>query len=220
MSGPTNNQPDSHSGSTSRHRVTALACASVAVAMVGMSFAAVPLYKAFCQVTGYGGTTQVATGPSTQMSETTLTMRFDANVSGDLPGWKFKPQKRTIDVRYGENKIAIYLATNTTDRPMTGTASFNVTPEAAGVFFNKIECFCFTEQTLQPGQTIEMPVRFFVDPEMLKDTDAGHLSQLTLSYTFHRSEETVSDEVTKPVSAGKRVEITVPIPANSGKNGT
>ena len=167
-----------------RHRKVALVCAFVAVGMVGMAYAAVPLYQIFCQVTGYGGTTQVAAKPSTQAIEKHVTMRFDANVSGGL-AWDFKPVASTMDIRIGENKLAYYRATNTSDKVLTGTATFNVTPESAGVYFNKIECFCFTEQVLKPGESVEMPVSFFVDPKIAEDREAGHISQITLSYTFY-----------------------------------
>lgn len=152
-----------------------------------MSYAAVPLYRMFCQVTGFGGTPQVAAEPSQTVLNQTITMRFDANVSKKL-AWKFVPLERKIKLRIGENRIANYRATNISDRPLTGTATFNVAPESAGVHFNKIECFCFTEQTLQPGESVDMPVSFFVDPEIVKDPNAAHFTQLTLSYTFYPAE--------------------------------
>lgn len=165
-------------------RVAAIA-ASIAVGMLGMSYAAVPLYQMFCQVTGFAGTTQRAekAPDASQVLERRVIVRFDSNVSGGL-SWKFKPVQETIDIKYGENHLAFYTATNTSDKPLTGTASFNVAPEAAGAYFNKIECFCFTEQTLGPGETVEMPVSFFVDPDMVKDISASSISQITLSYTF------------------------------------
>lgn len=167
-----------------KHRRVGLICLAVAVGMLGMAYAAVPLYRMFCQVTGFAGTTQVATAPSGKILDRTITMRFDANVSRDLP-WSFQPVEHTMDVRLGETKLASYRATNTSDHAVTGTAVFNVTPEAAGKFFNKLECFCFTEQKLEPGQTVDMPVSFFVDPEIINDPDAGRLSEITLSYTFY-----------------------------------
>jgi len=173
---------------SARHRRVGLICAGVAIGMVGMSYAAVPLYQIFCQVTGYGGTPQVASAPSERSVAQSITMRFDANVSRGLE-WDFKPVERTSQVRLGENRIAVYTATNTSDKPLRGTATFNVSPDAAGVFFNKIECFCFTEQLIEPGQTVEMPVSYFVDPDMLADKDAGHISQITLSYTFFPMDE-------------------------------
>lgn len=167
-----------------KHRRVGLICLAVAVGMLGMAYAAVPLYRMFCQVTGFAGTTQVASAPSEKVLARTITMRFDANVSRDLP-WSFQPVEHTMDVRLGETKLASYRATNTSDRAVTGTAVFNVTPESAGRFFNKLECFCFTEQKLEPGQSVDMPVSFFVDPEIINDPDAGRLSEITLSYTFY-----------------------------------
>jgi cytochrome c oxidase assembly protein subunit 11 len=162
----------------------ALACAAGALAMVGMAYAAVPLYQMFCQVTGLGGTTQRAERPSHVVLDRKVTVRFDANVSPKL-GWTFEPVQRTIEVNLGENVLVFYRASNITDRPITGTATFNVAPDAAGLYFSKIECFCFTEQTLQPGETVEMPVSFFVDPGLVKDPDSARLRQITLSYTFY-----------------------------------
>jgi cytochrome c oxidase assembly protein subunit 11 len=182
-SAPTRSQADT----ARKHRSVAITCALVAVGMVGMSYAAVPLYRMFCQVTGFGGTPQVAAGPSQTVLDQTITMRFDANVSKKL-AWKFVPLERKIKLRIGENRIASYRATNISDRPLTGTATFNVSPESAGIHFNKIECFCFTEQTLQPGESVDMPVSFFVDPEIVKDPNAAHFTQLTLSYTFYPAE--------------------------------
>ncbi len=169
------------------HRSVAIACAAVAVGMIGMSYAAVPLYRMFCQVTGFGGTPQVASGPSQSVLNQTITMRFDANVSKKL-AWKFVPLERTIELRIGENRITNYRATNVSDRPLTGTATFNVSPDSAGIHFNKIECFCFTEQKLQPGESVDMPVSFFIDPEIVNDPNAAHFTQLTLSYTFYPAE--------------------------------
>jgi len=170
-----------------RHRTVAATCAFVVLSMVGLSFAAVPLYRLYCQVTGYAGTTQKADKPSNVVLDRTITLHFDANVAPDL-AWRFEPVQRTMDVKIGENALAFYRATNLSDEPLTGTAVFNVTPEAAGIHFNKIECFCFTEQTLEPGQSADMPVSFFVDPAIVDDEDASYLSELTLSYTFYRTD--------------------------------
>lgn len=170
-----------------RHRRVAMICASVVVAMVGMAYAAVPLYRLFCQVTGYGGTTQRAERPSNMILAQTVNVRFDSNVSRGL-NWEFTPLQRTIDVRVGENTLVYYKARNLSDHPLTGTASFNVAPDGVGAYFNKLECFCFTEQTLQPGESIEMPVSFFVDPAMMDDKDARRIRQITLSYTFYGAE--------------------------------
>ncbi|MBU1210278.1 MAG: cytochrome c oxidase assembly protein [Alphaproteobacteria bacterium] len=167
-----------------KHRAVGLACAAVAAGMVGMSYAAVPLYRMFCQVTGFGGTTQVAVAPSTKVLNQAIVMRFDANVS-DALAWKFEPVERKFDMKIGENRLANYRATNLSDQTLTGTATFNVSPEAAGIYFNKIECFCFTEQTLKPGQSVDMPVSFFVDPAFADDPNTAKITQLTLSYTFY-----------------------------------
>ena len=178
--------PTDQSGK-SNLRVAAFA-ACFALGMLGMAYAAVPLYQMFCQVTGFAGTTQRAErAPSAdQVLDRTMTVRFDANVTSGL-GWEFKPVQRTITLKLGENKLAFYRATNPSDEPVTGTATFNVAPEAAGAYFNKIDCFCFTEQTLKPGESVEMPVSFFIDPEIMKDRSARRISQITLSYTFYPS---------------------------------
>lgn len=152
--------------------------------MAGMSYAAVPLYQMFCQATGLNGTTQRAAKPSDVVLDRVVTVRFDANVSPKL-GWRFEPVQRTVDAHIGENMLVFYRATNTTDRVMKGTATFNVAPDAAGLYFSKIECFCFKEQTLHPGETIEMPVSFFVDPAMVEDPESSRLKEITLSYTFY-----------------------------------
>jgi cytochrome c oxidase assembly protein subunit 11 len=169
---------------TQRHWLIAVVCGAVVVGMVGLSFAAVPLYRLYCQVTGYAGTTQRAEKASDVVLDRTVTVHFDSNVASDLP-WRFEPQQRTIEVKAGENTLAFYKAVNNSDHAITGTAVFNVTPEAFGVYFNKVECFCFTEQRLEPGQAADMPVSFYVDPEFVKDDDTKGLSELTLSYTFY-----------------------------------
>jgi cytochrome c oxidase assembly protein subunit 11 len=168
---------------TDPNRRVATISALVAAGMLGMSFAAVPLYQMFCQVTGYGGTTQRASAPSSVVLDRTITVRFDANVSN--LSWDFAPVERKMVVRIGESGLAMYRATNNTDRALVGTASFNVSPHIAGSFFNKLECFCFTEQRLEPGQSIDMPVSFFVDPALVDDKDAHKLQEITLSYTFY-----------------------------------
>ncbi len=190
---------DARTAVPSNTRVAVIS-ASVAVFMLGMAYAAVPLYQMFCQVTGFAGTTQRAekAPDQSEVLGQMITVRFDSNVANGLT-WKFKPVQNTLDVKYGENRLAFYTATNTSDKPVTGTASFNVAPEAAGAYFNKIECFCFTEQTLQPGETVEMPVSFFVDPEMVKDRSARSITQVTLSYTFFP----VTEEKRADMSVGK-----------------
>jgi cytochrome c oxidase assembly protein subunit 11 len=182
----------------------AVICASIVFGMLGMSYAAVPLYRLFCQVTGFGGTTQRAEAPSAIVLDRVINVRFDANVAPGL-GWTFEPLQRTVDVKIGENALAFYRATNVSDKPLTGTSVFNVYPDVTGAYFNKMQCFCFTEQTLQPGESIEMPVSFFVDPAMVKDKDAEKVQNITLSYTFHRVEKPKqSAEAATEVKTGER----------------
>lgn len=166
------------------HRRLGLILAGVAAGMVALSFAAVPLYRMFCQVTGYNGTTQRASAPADKVLARTVTVRFDANVAPGL-GWRFEPVQRTQVVHVGETALAFFRATNTTDHPITGSATFNVLPEAVGIHFNKLQCFCFTEQTLEPGQSIDMPVSYFLAPEFARDEDLAHADTVTLSYTFY-----------------------------------
>lgn len=161
----------------------AIACAVFALSMIGLAYAAVPLYRIFCQVTGYGGTTQVSEQASEIILSKTIKVRFDANTSRDL-GWAFQPVEREIELRIGETRLAFYKAHNTGTTRTTGTATFNVTPLAAGAYFNKIACFCFTEQALEPGQTVDMPVSFFIDPDIVNDKNLDGVSTITLSYTF------------------------------------
>jgi cytochrome c oxidase assembly protein subunit 11 len=179
MTSETNNQAPSR-----RHRATALWCAALVAAMVGAAYAAVPLYRLFCQVTGFDGTPRIANAPSTQVLDKTVDIRFDANVAPGL-AWRFEPARTTVQVRIGENTLAFYRATNLSDRPLRGTATYNVLPEQAAPFFNKLECFCFKEQLLQPGETLEMPVSFFIDPQIVSDKDAHGVTHITLSYTFY-----------------------------------
>lgn len=168
-----------------RHRKVATYCVLVVAAMAGMSYAAVPLYRLFCQVTGFAGTTQRALEPSHTILDKVVTVRFDANVAPGL-AWRFEPVDRTMNVKIGENSLAFYRATNVSDHPVTGSASFNVYPDTMGAYFNKMQCFCFIEQTLQPGESIEMPVSFFLDAAMAGDKNTAELRNVTLSYTFHR----------------------------------
>src|SRR5262245_16149745 len=167
-----------------RHRTLAAWCAVLVFAMVGAAYASVPLYRLFCQVTGFDGTPRVATKAPDHTLEKTVTVRFDANVAPGLP-WRFEPVQNTVTVKLGENMLVFYRATNTSDRPVRGTATYNVLPEIVAVYFNKIQCFCFTEQTIEPGQTVEFPVSFFIDPEVVKDMNARNVTHVTLSYTFH-----------------------------------
>jgi cytochrome c oxidase assembly protein subunit 11 len=168
---------------------TAAIFALVAVAMVGLAFASVPLYRIFCQVTGFGGTTQMKVGGEAPGAVgKILNVRFDANISSALP-WSFEPEKHVERTAIGARKLAFYTARNFSDKPVTGTASFNVTPVQAGQYFTKVQCFCFTEHTLQPGQEVRMPVVYYVDPKILDDPDADDISEITLSYTFYPVDE-------------------------------
>jgi len=171
-----------------RHLLVAAICTVIVGGMVGLSFAAVPLYRLYCQVTGYAGTTQRAEKASDTVLDRTVTVRFDSNVASDLP-WDFEPEQHKLKVKIGETTLAFYKATNNSDHAITGQAVFNVTPEAVGLYFNKVECFCFTEQTLEPGQAVDMPVSFYVDPEFVNDDDTKGLTELTLSYTFYEAEK-------------------------------
>ncbi|OCP16705.1 MULTISPECIES: cytochrome c oxidase assembly protein [unclassified Ensifer] len=162
-------------------------CLAFVVGMTGMAYAAVPLYDMFCRVTGYNGTTQRVEQASDVILDEKVKVTFDANTSGGLP-WEFKPVQRDIDVRIGETVQVMYRAKNLSSKPTTGQATFNVTPMQAGAYFNKVQCFCFTETTLQPGEEMEMPVVFFVDPDMVKAVETKDIKTLTLSYTFYPRE--------------------------------
>ena len=167
-----------------RNQRVALICVAIVAGMVGLAYASVPVYRLFCQMTGFAGTTQRVERPSTTILDRVITVRFDANVGPGL-SWDFQAVTPTIDVRIGENALAFYRVKNRSDKPVTGTATFNVTPDQAGGFFNKIQCFCFTEQRLEPGESVEMPVSFFIDPAIVKDQDGAQINQITLSYTFY-----------------------------------
>ena len=170
-----------------RNRKVGVIAACVAAGMLGMAYAAVPLYQMFCQATGFAGTTQRVTKPSDTVLDRSITVRFDANVLG--LAWDFEPVVRTMQVKIGENALAFYRATNRSDRPTVGAATFNVSPDVTGGFFNKLACFCFTEQRLEPGQTVEMPVSFYVDPAIIADKDGMRVGEITLSYTFYPVEK-------------------------------
>ena len=165
---------------------TAFKLLGVALTMGALSFAAVPFYDWFCRVTGFAGTTSVATSGSDTILDQTVLVRFDASKDAGMP-WDFKPQQREMRLRIGETAIAFYEAHNPSDKTVAGTASYNVTPDAAGGYFSKIECFCFTEQVLAPGETAIMPVTFFVDPEIVKDREGQFVKEITLSYTFYQT---------------------------------
>lgn len=182
-----------------RNAPVALLLCGVVAGMVGLSFAAVPLYRLFCQVTGFGGTTQVAEKPSDTISDRVITVRFDSMVNG-VP-WAFQPEVRSMETRVGENTLAFYRAENRGDTAVSGTATFNVTPAKAGQYFSKIECFCFTEQRLTVGQSVDMPVSFFIDPAIEDDRNLDDVTTITLSYTFFPMEEEEREpDVPKPVS--------------------
>ncbi|WP_225204790.1 cytochrome c oxidase assembly protein [Novosphingobium huizhouense] len=169
-----------------RNRKVASFAIAGALAMLGLGYASVPLYRLFCQATGFNGTTQRATAEQAQGVRATaqpITIRFDANVAPGLP-WIFKPEQVTQDGRIGERKIAFFTAKNLSDKPIVGRAVFNVTPEQTGAYFHKIQCFCFNEQKLEPGQEVRMPVIYYVDPAMLQDANARAIPEITLSYTF------------------------------------
>ncbi|MEM9735477.1 MAG: cytochrome c oxidase assembly protein [Pseudomonadota bacterium] len=168
-------------------RRTALKLAGVATFMVGMAFAAVPLYDAFCRVTGFGGTTQASDTASDVVLDETIRVRFDASVNRGMP-WTFKPAQQEVEIRIGETGLAFYEAHNPTDKPVAGTSTFNVTPFSVGGYFVKIDCFCFQEQILQPGQTVMMPVSFYVDPEIVDDSETEKVHTITLAYTFYEIE--------------------------------
>ena len=171
---------------TSNRRI-ALILAMVVPLMLGASFAAVPIYSLFCRVTGYGGTTSVATAPSATVGDRWVTVSFDANTAPGTP-WQFRPKQASMRLRVGETGLAFYEAYNPTDRPTAGQAAFNVVPFSAGAFFDKMACFCFTMQVLGPGERIDMPVSFYVDPAMLDDFEARDVTAITLSYTMYPAE--------------------------------
>ncbi len=177
-----------------RNRTMAMSIVGVACVMLGLSFAAVPLYQLFCRATGYGGTTQVATDAPTQLGARTLTVRFDTNIASDLP-WSFVAEEDSMRVRTGETKTVFFKVTNHAKTELTGLASYNVTPEAAGSWFNKISCFCFSELRVSPGETIELPVVFFLDPALEKEATMAGVESVTLSYTFFAAKKA------KPVTA-------------------
>ncbi|WP_449474315.1 cytochrome c oxidase assembly protein [Sphingobium chungangianum] len=173
-----------------RNRRTLITMTGVGLAMLGLGFASVPLYRIFCQQTGYGGTTQRAAADVKLQPAIghTMSIRFDSNVQPGMP-WQFYPEHRTDTVTVGARDMAIFIAKNMSDKPVTGTASFNVTPIQSGAYFTKIQCFCFTQQTLQPGEQVRMPVIYYVDPKILNDPDNRDTQQITLSYTFYPVEQ-------------------------------
>ncbi|MDA0261184.1 MAG: cytochrome c oxidase assembly protein [Proteobacteria bacterium] len=169
-----------------RNQTTALVCASVVVCMIGASFAAVPLYQLFCQVTGFAGTTQSSASAPGTVGERVINVRFNADVEPGLP-WKFETPRGSVSVGIGEEKLVFYRATNRSDETVTATAVFNVTPFKAGAYFSKIACFCFEEQVLRPGESVEMGVSFYIDPEILEDHNLDDIKTITLSYAIYRA---------------------------------
>jgi cytochrome c oxidase assembly protein subunit 11 len=182
MTAPQAHEPKS---TLRRDMMVASVCGVVVAAMIGLSYASVPFYNWFCRTTGYGGTTQVSEKAPDQVLGRTILIRFDSNVAPGLP-WKFEPEENEIKVRIGEVTTAHYKVTNMAAREITAQAGYNVSPPQVGGYFNKINCFCFTQQTMKPGETREMTVVFYVDPSIAKDSDQDDLNTITLSYTFYR----------------------------------
>ena len=171
-----------------RNRRTGLAAAGVVTFMVGLSFAAVPLYDLFCRVTGFGGTTQRSAAAPGAVGDRPITIRFNATTHPNLP-WRFTPEQPSVTLRLGEEGFAFYSATNRSETPVTGVSTYNVTPEKVGRYFHKIACFCFDEQTLTPGERVDMPVTFWVDPKIAEDPSTRDVTTITLSYSFFRTIE-------------------------------
>ena len=182
---------------TGRNRRTAIGAAGLAVLMIGAAYAAVPLYDLFCRVTGYGGTTQIASAAPATAAARKITIRFDASLNRHMP-WSFEAPEQPVQIAIGEQGLAFYEAHNPTDARITGTATYNVSPSKAGIYFSKIDCFCFTEQVLEPGQRVDMPVSFFVDPEILTDPEMDDVKTITLSYTFFKASETARAKPASP----------------------
>ncbi|MCB9960011.1 MAG: cytochrome c oxidase assembly protein [Rhodospirillaceae bacterium] len=207
---------------TKNTRVLLVALALVA-GMVGLSFASVPLYNLFCRVTGYGGTTQQADAAPVAVGERTFRIRFLANVDPNLD-WDFEPEQREISVHVGQPALISYRAENHSDLPVAGTAVYNVTPDKAGIYFVKTQCFCFTEQILAPGQAVDMPVYFFVDPSIVDDPNLDDVTTITLSYTFYPTQsenldEAVEDYYRSVEAAGAAVPPADPPPTGGQPSG-
>ncbi len=181
-----------------QNRKVGLIAAGAALAMLGLGYASVPLYRMFCQATGFNGTTQRATAAQAAGVKATMrpiTIRFDGNVASGMP-WQFRPEQVTQDGHVGERKMAFFIAKNTSNRPIVGRAIFNVTPEQTGAYFHKIQCFCFNEQRLEAGEEVRMPVIYYVDPDMLNDPNARDVPEITLSYTFMEAADSARVPVT------------------------
>ncbi len=209
MTAPTDQQ--NQKPASRRDVLVAFACGGFVAAMVGVSYAAVPLYSRFCRTTGFGGTTQVAKSiPTQEMAGRTITVRFDSNVAPGLP-WLFEPERRTIDVKLGEVVTVYYSVTNEAARITTGQAGYNVTPPTVGIYFEKINCFCFTQQTMKPSEKRDMAVVFYVDPKLANDPEQDPLTNITLSYTFY--------PVSEPESPVAESASSLPSPASGGGRG-
>ena len=182
-----------------RKATTAISAVTVVAGMVGFAFASAPLYRMVCKTLGIGGTTQVAAQAPSSISQEPVTIRFDSNIDPQLP-WEFKPEQKAVTVKFGETATVKYRAKNISDHTIVGTATFNVTPEKVGIYFNKLACFCFQETTLKPGEEVELPVTFFVDPDLLQDEYANEVRTLTLSYTFFPSLNAVASAPATTVS--------------------
>ncbi|MGC6476160.1 MAG: cytochrome c oxidase assembly protein [Parvibaculales bacterium] len=176
-----------------KQRRTLIACIGGVVMMIGLAYASVPLYDLFCRVTGFGGTTNRALQASQTIGDRVIEIRFDASLNRKMP-WAFNPPAEKVALKVGETGLAFYQAKNLTDETITGTATYNVTPQKAGYYFSKIDCFCFTEQVLEPGQSVDMPVTFFIDPEIVNDKEMDDVKTITLSYTFFRSEKSADNK--------------------------
>jgi cytochrome c oxidase assembly protein subunit 11 len=186
-----------------RNLVTVFALLCILGGMGTLVAYSVPLYQLFCRVTGYGGTTQVATAPSGRILDRKITVRFNADVDRQLP-WRFAPEQDRIEVRVGEQALAFYRAESKASEPVVGTATFNVTPAKAGQYFNKIDCFCFTEQKLAPGEVADLPVQFFIDPALARDPNLDDVTTITLSYTFFRAIGRAAERAPPPRDAAGR----------------
>ncbi|CAO3443581.1 Cytochrome oxidase biogenesis protein Cox11-CtaG, copper delivery to Cox1 [Azospirillum argentinense] len=181
-------RPENDKGLRRKNRLFMAGLFGLVFGMVGLAYASVPLYALFCQVTGFGGTTQRADAAPARQVDRVIKVRFNADVNQSLP-WRFKPEQKELTVKLGEMGLAAYQAANRVDRATVGTALYNVTPDKVGKYFNKIECFCFTEQVLEPGQSVDMPVAFFVDPALADDPAMEDVTTITLSYTFFRAKD-------------------------------
>ncbi|HYG85520.1 MAG TPA: cytochrome c oxidase assembly protein [Azospirillum sp.] len=183
-----------------RNRRTLIGLLALVAGMIGLAYASVPLYSLFCQVTGFGGTTQRAQSAPGTVLERVVTVRFNADVNNGLP-WAFRPNQREVKVKLGETALVSYHAENRSKEALTGTAVFNVTPDKTGAYFNKIECFCFTEQVLNPGESADLPIAFFVDPALANDPNLEDVDTITLSYTFYRAKTGATSSTTERTAA-------------------